>query len=71
MNATATVAAPDVAEERVAVAPVLTAEGIEKAYRRGVWPVRRTLQVLRGWIWRCTPARWSGWSARTAPASPR
>jgi ABC-type multidrug transport system ATPase subunit len=27
---------------------VLTAEGIEKAYRRGVWPMRRTVDVLRG-----------------------
>src|SRR6266511_1383921 len=48
MNATATVAAPTVTAEPVAAAPVLTAEGIEKGYRRGVWPVRRTLQVLRG-----------------------
>src|SRR5439155_3305884 len=48
MNATATVAAPTVTAEPVAAAPVLTAEGIEKAYRRGVWPVRRSLQVLRG-----------------------
>ena len=47
MNATATVAAPTVAEP-VAAAPVLTAEGIEKGYRRGVWPVRRSLPVLRG-----------------------
>jgi ABC-type multidrug transport system ATPase subunit len=30
------------------VLPVLAARGIEKAYRRGVWPVRHTLQVLRG-----------------------
>ena len=28
--------------------PVLDAAGIEKAYRRGVWPARRSLQVLRG-----------------------
>lgn len=28
--------------------PVLRASGIEKSYRRGIWPVRRTLQVLRG-----------------------
>ncbi|GLW47487.1 ABC transporter ATP-binding protein [Streptomyces sp. NBRC 14336] len=27
---------------------VLEAAGIEKAYRRGVWPARRSLQVLRG-----------------------
>lgn len=29
-------------------APVLTATGITKAYRTGVWPRRRRLQVLRG-----------------------
>ena len=28
--------------------PVLTVCGIEKAYRRGIWPARRTVQVLRG-----------------------
>ncbi|MFE7811272.1 ATP-binding cassette domain-containing protein [Streptomyces sp. NPDC057433] len=28
--------------------PVLTADGTEKAYRRGPWPVRRTTPVLRG-----------------------
>jgi ABC-type multidrug transport system ATPase subunit len=27
---------------------VLTADGIEKAYPRGVWPVRRRSPVLRG-----------------------
>jgi ABC-2 type transport system ATP-binding protein len=29
-------------------APVLVAQGVEKAYRRGVWPVRRSHAVLRG-----------------------
>lgn len=29
-------------------APLLTATGIEKGYRRGVWPVRRRNQVLGG-----------------------
>jgi len=29
-------------------AAVLTAAGVEKAYRRGVWPVRRARPVLRG-----------------------
>jgi hypothetical protein len=29
-------------------APVLTAVGIEKSYRRGTWPFRRQRQVLRG-----------------------
>jgi ABC-type multidrug transport system ATPase subunit len=28
--------------------PVLTVRGVEKAYRYGVWPVRRSHQVLRG-----------------------
>ncbi len=31
-----------------AVCPVLRAEGVTKIYRRGVWPRRRELQVLRG-----------------------
>ena len=29
-------------------APLLAASGIEKSYRRGIWPVRREHQVLRG-----------------------
>jgi ABC-2 type transport system ATP-binding protein len=29
-------------------APVLRASGIEKSYRQGVWPVRRSTAVLRG-----------------------
>ena len=29
-------------------APLLTAAGIEKSYRRGIWPTRREHQVLRG-----------------------
>ena len=28
--------------------PVLRASGIEKSYRQGVWPVRRSTAVLRG-----------------------
>jgi ABC-type multidrug transport system ATPase subunit len=48
MNAMATFAAPTAGAEPVAAGPVLTAEGIEKGYRRGVWPVRRSLPVLRG-----------------------
>ncbi|MEV0901600.1 ABC transporter ATP-binding protein [Actinoplanes sp. NPDC049802] len=28
--------------------PVLTAHGIDKSYRRGIWPARRRRQVLRG-----------------------
>jgi ABC-2 type transport system ATP-binding protein len=30
------------------VAPVMTATGIEKSYRRGVWPLRQSHPVLRG-----------------------
>jgi len=30
------------------VQPLLQAVGIEKAYRRGLWPARRSTQVLRG-----------------------
>jgi hypothetical protein len=70
MNAMAAVVAP-VAVEPVAGGPVLTARGIEKAYRRGMWPVRRTRQVLRGVDLTLGPTRWSGWSGRTAPANPR
>ncbi|GAA0250630.1 ABC transporter ATP-binding protein [Saccharothrix mutabilis subsp. mutabilis] len=32
----------------VSTEPVLRASGIEKSYRRGVWPARRTVPVLRG-----------------------
>src|SRR6266536_2171353 len=47
MSTTATVEAPT-AGTRPAAGPVLTAQGIAKAYRRGVWPLRRGRQVLRG-----------------------
>ena len=33
---------------RSLTAPLLEAAGIEKSYRRGIWPVRREHQVLRG-----------------------
>jgi len=33
---------------RVAPAPVLSATGVEKAYRRGMWPARRSQPVLNG-----------------------
>jgi len=36
------------AGERAATTTVLTASGIEKSYRLGIWPLRRTQQVLRG-----------------------
>ena len=42
-----TVAAPK-GQETGASATVLTAEGIEKSFRRGMWPVSRRQQVLRG-----------------------
>jgi ABC-type multidrug transport system ATPase subunit len=47
MNVTATTPAA-VGVRHTAVAPVLVAQGIEKAYRRGAWPARRSHQVLRG-----------------------
>ena len=34
--------------EMTALDPVLTAAGIEMAYRRGIWPARHTVSVLRG-----------------------
>jgi len=37
---------PDV--RALQVAPLLVASGIEKSYRRGVWPARRERRVLRG-----------------------
>ncbi|HET8659211.1 MAG TPA: ABC transporter ATP-binding protein [Micromonosporaceae bacterium] len=51
MSSTAMVTAPAGAAGPVAgpvTRPVLAARGIEKVYRRGVWPLRRTLPVLRG-----------------------
>jgi len=47
MSVTATLVAPPAATGEVSGA-VLTVRGIEKAYRRGVWPLRRDRQVLRG-----------------------
>ena len=55
-------------EERVRAASVLSATAIEKAYRRGMWPARRSRPVLRGADLVLWPVRWSGWSARTARA---
>jgi ABC-2 type transport system ATP-binding protein len=44
-----TAAVPAFAELREpAAAPVLVAQNVEKAYRRGAWPVRRSRVVLRG-----------------------
>ena len=45
-----------------ASAAVLTAEGIEKSFRRGIWPISHRQHVLRGvdlvaGAWR---SRWSG-----------
>jgi ABC-type multidrug transport system ATPase subunit len=36
------------AEPTGTASAVLTAEGLEKSYRRGIWPLRRQQQVLRG-----------------------
>ena len=47
MNTTATVTASTGLAGPV-VTPVLAARGIEKSYRRGLWPVRRSQHVLRG-----------------------
>src|SRR4051812_3822121 len=47
MNTTIAPTASTGAAERQ-TAPVLTVDSVEKAYRRGLWPVRRTHQVLRG-----------------------
>jgi ABC-type multidrug transport system ATPase subunit len=44
--ATGPVSSPHV--QPPAVAPLLTASGIEKSYRRGFWPTRRTQPVLKG-----------------------
>jgi len=33
-------------EARTAVAPVLVGVGIEKSYRKGIWPARRNGTVL-------------------------
>jgi hypothetical protein len=44
MDKTTTIpAVPDL--EEPGVGPVLVAQGIEKAYRRGVWPARRSHAV--------------------------
>ncbi|MGW5723396.1 ABC transporter ATP-binding protein [Amycolatopsis sp. NPDC003865] len=43
VTSTQTTPTPDVRGE-----PVLTASGIEKTYRRGIWPARHHQQVLRG-----------------------
>jgi ABC-type multidrug transport system ATPase subunit len=47
MTATAPTAAPSIVAERP-TAPVLSAVGIEKSYRRGWWPRRHSHPVLRG-----------------------
>jgi ABC-2 type transport system ATP-binding protein len=44
----ATTAAASRTGPQAATPPVLTVRGVEKAYRRGLWPVRRSHQVLRG-----------------------
>ena len=44
---TPTIAAATEVTAEVSTEPVLTARGIEKAYRRGAWPLRRARRVLR------------------------
>ncbi|MFF4505764.1 hypothetical protein [Streptomyces sp. NPDC001401] len=44
MNAVPTVTAAT----RLQLQPVLTATGIEKSFRRGTWPQRHRIPVLRG-----------------------
>lgn len=48
MNSMRTVPAAPGGVAVAAHTPVLTVRGIEKAYRRGVWPLRRARPVLRG-----------------------
>ena len=49
MNQPATNAAPATLRPRESEsAPVLTADGIEKSFRRGVWPFSHRHQVLPG-----------------------
>ncbi len=55
---TALAAAP--AARGMAAAPVLEAAGIEKSYRRGVWPARTARQVLRGVDFRLYPGEVAG-----------
>jgi ABC-type glutathione transport system ATPase component len=50
---------------------VLAASGIEKSYRRGVWPARREHQVLRGASIALYPGEVVGLVGETALASPR
>jgi ABC-type multidrug transport system ATPase subunit len=45
---TVTTAGPGPSGGKSPGAPLLEASGIEKSYRRGVWPARREHQVLRG-----------------------
>ncbi len=57
-ESTALAAAP--AARGMAAAPVLEAAGIEKSYRRGVWPARTARQVLRGVDFRLYPGEVAG-----------
>lgn len=43
------------------VGSVLEASGIEKSYRRGMWPVRRRREVLRGAELNCGFTPRVGW----------
>lgn len=48
---------PNAAPEQTTERPLLTASGLEKSYRRGIWPVRRGMPVLRGADLRLYPSQ--------------
>jgi len=48
MRTAPTIVAAEAVTGDASTEPVLTAHGIEKAFRRGVWPPRRARRVLRG-----------------------
>jgi ABC-type multidrug transport system ATPase subunit len=48
MSTTPTTAVAAAVTAQAGTEPVLTAHGIERAYRRGAWPLRRVRRVLRG-----------------------
>jgi ABC-type multidrug transport system fused ATPase/permease subunit len=50
---------------------VLAAEGIEKSFRRGMWPFSRSHQVLRGVDLTLRPGEVVGLVGRTARVSQR
>ncbi len=48
MSKLSTIAPTDATSDSVGTSPGLTATGITKSYRRGIWPRRREVRVLRG-----------------------